>query len=191
MKGGTLGNFVQTMYTPNGLRGDYHTGAGSSAFDMGALFAGSTSPSFLLTDFDGKPRPLGMAADIGANEQFAASASFPILWVLHPIPPPPPALPILDFGKESLYRPGQKSVQIINYGQQNLIVAGVQITGPNASAFSAINWTGMTTLAPGSTMTLFVAFTPTTIADQTATLTIVSNATQNQTATVALKGSGF
>ncbi|HYS44189.1 MAG TPA: choice-of-anchor D domain-containing protein, partial [Geobacteraceae bacterium] len=191
MKGGTLGNFVQTMYTPNGLRGDYHTGAGSSALDTGALFAGSTSPSFLLTDFDGKPRPLGMAADIGANEQFAASASFPILWVLHPIPPPPPALPILDFGKESLYRPGQKSVQIINYGQQNLIVAGVQITGPNASAFSAINWTGMTTLAPGSTMTLAVAFTPTTMADQTATLTIVSNATQNQTATVALKGSGF
>ncbi len=187
MKGGTLGNFVQTMYTPNGLRGDYHTGPGSSALDTGALFAGSTSPAFLLTDFDGKPRPLGMAADIGANEQFAITTNgIPVLQLLHPILPA-----ALDFGKESLYRPVQKSVQIINFGQQNLIVAGVQITGPNASAFSAINWTGMTTLAPGSTMSIVVAFTPTTIADQTAILTIVSNATQNQTATVALKGSGF
>ena len=74
MKGGALGNFVATTFTPNGLRGDYHTGPGSSAIDTGSLFA-ATGPTFtgdpplLVTDFDGKPRPLGVAADIGANEQ--------------------------------------------------------------------------------------------------------------------------
>jgi len=188
MKGGTLGNFVQTTYTPNGLRGDYRTGAGSSALDTGALFTGSTSPVLLITDIDGKPRPLGAAADIGANEQFAAitTGGFPVLQLLQPVLPA-----TLDFGKGALYRPVQKNVQLINYGQQNLIVAGVQITGPDASAFSVINWTGMTTLSPGGTMTIPVAFTPTALATQTANLTIVSNATQGQAKTVALQGSGF
>ena len=185
MKGGALGNFVATMFTPNGLRGDYHTGPGSSALDMGSLFTGSTSPVVLITDIDGKPRPLGAAVDIGANEQFAAitNASFPVMQVLHPVPPA-----ALDFGTVTLFHPVQKTVQITNYGQQNLIIAGASTDSP---VFSVINWTGMTTLAPGSTMTLVVAFTPTTTTVPPATLTIVSNAPQGQTVHVTLQGSGF
>jgi hypothetical protein len=55
-----------------------------------------------------------------------------------------------------------------------------------------INWTGLTTLTPGATMDITVSYTPAAItpAVQQAHLTIVSNATQNQTATVALQGNG-
>jgi hypothetical protein len=189
MKGSALGNYVATTFTPNGLRGDYHTGAGSSATDKGSLFA-AASPVFtgdqqlLATDFDGKPRPLGAAADIGANEQLALTTNFPVIQVLQP------ASLALDFGTVPLFQPVQRTVKIINYSQVNLIVAGASTNSPQ---FSVISWTGLTTLAPGATMNITVAYTPvlTTAAPQPAILTIVSNATQNQIVTVALQGNGF
>ena len=185
MKGAALGNYVATTYTPNGLRGDYHTGPGSAALDTGSLYTGSTSPALLITDFDGKPRPMGAAADIGANEQLAltTNTSFPVMQVLQPVLPA-----ALDFGKVPLFQPMQRTVTIINYSQLNLIVAGAST---NSQQFSVINWTGLTTLAPGSSMSIVVAFTPITTSSQSATLTIVSNATQNQIVTVALQGNGF
>ncbi|HEY6872690.1 MAG TPA: choice-of-anchor D domain-containing protein [Geobacteraceae bacterium] len=198
MKGGALGNFVATMFTPNGLRGDYHTGPGSSALDMGALFQGSTSPAVLITDFDGKPRPLGVTVDIGANEQLALNAAgspIPSLQVLKPLPPPSPALPSLDFGTAALFRPVQGTVTITNYGQKNLIVAGVQVAGPNAAMFTVIDWTGMTTVSPGGTMTLSVSFTPLTKGASSATLQLVSNDPVNGTpigtTSITLTGSGI
>jgi len=188
MKGGALGNFVATTFTPNGLRGDYHTGIGSSALDTGSLFAAS-SPAFvgdplaLATDIDGTPRPLGAAADIGANEQLALNTNFPVMQVLQP------TSLLLDFGAVTLYQPAQRTVKIINQSQMNLIVAGA---GTDSPQFSVTNWTGLTTLAPGATMNITVAYTPVSItpAVQQANLTIVSNATQNQIVTVTLQGNG-
>jgi hypothetical protein len=189
---------VATTFTPNGLGGDYHTGKGSAALDAGGyILPGdvfskfpllSTSPALLNTDIDGKPRPLGNAADIGANEQLVANtalnANFPVMQVLQPIPPA-----VLDFGTDTLFQPVQRTVTIINQSQLNLIVAGASTDSPQ---FSVINWTGLTTLAPGATMDITVAYTPAAItpAVQQAHLTIVSNATQNQTATVTLQGNG-
>jgi hypothetical protein len=197
-KGAALGNFVATTFTPNGLGGDYHTGKGSPAIDAGGyILPGdvssklpllSTSPALLTTDIDGKPRPLGNAADIGANEQLvantASNANFPLMQVLQPIPPA-----VLDFGTVTLFQPTQRTVTIINQSQLNLIVAGASTDSPQ---FNVINWTGLTTLVPGATMDITVSYTPAAItpAVQQAHLTIVSNATQNQTATVALQGNG-
>jgi hypothetical protein len=53
--------------------GDYHLSAGSPARDA------ALAPTDVTTDFDGNPRPVGPAADIGADEYGSA-----------PPPPPPP-----------------------------------------------------------------------------------------------------
>jgi hypothetical protein len=59
--------------------GDYHLRADAPARDA------ATVPTNVTTDFDGKPRPVGSAADIGADEWGDA--------VVPPPPPPPPPPP--------------------------------------------------------------------------------------------------
>lgn len=68
-KGAAFGNFVTTTFTPNGLIGDYHIGATSSAIDKGSSAPLSTFQELLL-DYYGHSRPfvLGGIVDIGAEE---------------------------------------------------------------------------------------------------------------------------
>jgi hypothetical protein len=195
-RGATLGNFVVATFTPNGLKGDYHiqsTPTPSPAIDAGGslLTTGSLNLGLLRKDFDGNPRPLPPAGsvDIGADEVFALNV--PVLQLLQPTPTNPPALNAgsLDFGTVGLYEPVQRTVVIVNSGQQPLIVASAS-TG-NSPMFTVINWPGMTTVPPGETMTITVEFTPTAAGPQSATLTITSNSTPTQTATVALTGTGL
>lgn len=176
-KGAALGNFVTATFTPNGLRGDYHVALTSSAIDNGgsSVFSGSAHPTLLATDFDGRPRPLGVAVDIGASEMMRSDA--PVLQL---------QATSLDFGKETRFQPVQKTVQITNNGQENLIVAGATT---DSAVFSVLNWTGLTTVAPGGTMTITVSFTPTTAGPQSGTLTIVSNT--GVPAHVSLSGTGI
>lgn len=200
MKGGALGNFVATTYTPNGLRGDYRTGPTSSAIDRGTLFSAAPpvfagSLTLLNSDFDGNPRPLGATADIGANEQSPAAFSFPVMLVTSPSQPflalnqplPSPLPNGVDFGRTPVMKPVQRTVAVRNYSAKNLIVAGV---ATDNQAFSVTNFSGMAVLAPGGTLNLSVAFLPTAATTEIGHLTIVSNATQNQSATVTLTGLG-
>jgi hypothetical protein len=63
------GNFVQVYFTPLGLTGNYHIGAGSPAIN--ALPAGSAVGGRLAQDIDGQTRPApGTAPDTGADERY-------------------------------------------------------------------------------------------------------------------------
>jgi hypothetical protein len=63
------GNFVQVYYTPLGLTGNYHLGAGSPAID--APPSGSATGGRLSQDIDGQTRPApGGGPDTGADERY-------------------------------------------------------------------------------------------------------------------------
>ena len=61
------GNFISIRMGPLSPIGDYHISSGSPAVDGGDGAAVGLS-SYLGSDFDGDPRPLGSGPDIGADE---------------------------------------------------------------------------------------------------------------------------
>ena len=63
--GQALGLLITNVFSPLGLRGDYHLGAGSGASNVAG--AGILFPQ-LNTDIDGQARPAGAGPDAGADE---------------------------------------------------------------------------------------------------------------------------
>ena len=91
----------------------------------------------------------------------------------------------LSFGTQPVgSTSGPQSVTLTNSASLPIIVGNVIVSGP----FSATN-TCTSTLAPGTTCTIKVTFTPTASGSQTGSLTITSNS-QTSPQTVALSGSG-
>jgi hypothetical protein len=62
------GNFVQVYYTPLGLMGDYHLGAGSPAINAPPTNSAAPGP-YLNRDVDNQTRPTGGGPDTGADER--------------------------------------------------------------------------------------------------------------------------
>jgi hypothetical protein len=62
------GNFVQVYFTPLGLTGNYHIGAGSPAIDAAPTTSGVAGR--LAQDIDGQTRPNGLGPDTGADERY-------------------------------------------------------------------------------------------------------------------------
>jgi len=80
---------------------------------------------------------------------------------------------------------------VSNDGTANLVIGTVTLTGTNANQFSKQNdlCSGQT-IAPGSSKTLKVVFSPTSTGSKSATLNIPSNDPDQPTVTVSLSGSG-
>ncbi len=82
-----------------------------------------------------------------------------------------------------------QAVNIANTGTATMAISGITLSGTNASQFS-VTGNCVTTLTAGSNCSLLARFSPTALGAQSAQLTIVSDAANTPTATVALSGNG-
>jgi uncharacterized repeat protein (TIGR03803 family) len=94
------------------------------------------------------------------------------------------------FGDEEINTPSAvKKVKVTSSGTTNLSMPGITIAGANAADFSQTNRCTAASYAPGATCTIFLKFTPSLLAAESATLTVTDNAA-NSPQTVALTGTG-
>ncbi len=81
-------------------------------------------------------------------------------------------------------------VSITNDGSTDLHISDVSLSGAGAGEFAITSDSGETTLAPGNTRTVQVAFDPTTTGAKSANLTIQSDDDDEGTLNVVLSGTG-
>ena len=81
-----------------------------------------------------------------------------------------------------------RAVTITNLGTSVLNIAGVSLTGPNASEFGIFSDSGEPTLAPAASRTVMVHFDPTSIGFMVAALTILSDDPDQPSVDVVLSG---
>ncbi len=94
----------------------------------------------------------------------------------------------LSFSQANGIASAPQTVTLLNSGAQPLTITSAAITGPADYAISSYNCpASSTTLAAGSSCTLQITYTPSAVANTSATLGIISSA---GTAAVALNGSG-
>lgn len=91
------------------------------------------------------------------------------------------------FGNVTVNTTATQSVLITSTGTSALTISSGTVTG---TGFSVSGLAFPTTLNPGQTAVLNIAFAPTAAASDTGTLTLVSNAASGGTATIALSGTG-
>jgi uncharacterized repeat protein (TIGR01451 family) len=83
-----------------------------------------------------------------------------------------------------------QAVDITNDGSADLHISSVSLTGANTGQFAITSDTGESTLSPGGTRTVRVAFNPATTGAKSAALTILSDDGDEGTVDVALSGTG-
>ena len=81
-----------------------------------------------------------------------------------------------------------RAVTITNLGTSVLNIAGVSLTGPNASEFGIFSDSGEPTLVPAASRTVMVHFDPTSIGFMVAALTILSDDPDQPSVDVVLSG---
>ncbi len=93
-----------------------------------------------------------------------------------------------DFGTVSVQTTATQTFSISNTGTRSLIVGTITVSGADFN-LGTDSCSGMS-VAPSSSCTVQVAFTPTAVGSRSATLSIPSNDPDESTVTVALTGSG-
>lgn len=83
-----------------------------------------------------------------------------------------------------------QTVTITNARATSLTITSVTLLGTNPADFTKSNDSGQTTLAPGASRTLDLAFNPSATGARTATLRVISNDAATPTVNVALTGTG-
>ena len=94
----------------------------------------------------------------------------------------------IDFGVVGLNGQNTGSVSVTNTGTQSVLFTAPTLTGTNAADFTVTSST-CASLAPGSTCTVYLAFTPSTSGERTAILNINDNV-PGSPQTVNLTGTG-
>ncbi len=93
----------------------------------------------------------------------------------------------LNFGSQAVGTNASQTLTVTNIGSAPLSVTSVQLSGTNASDFTATN--GCTSVTSGGSCSIVVTFDPAAAGNRTATLSITDNATGSPQ-TVALSGTG-
>ena len=94
-----------------------------------------------------------------------------------------------DYGNVKVKRSKSASFKITNRGKANLTISSTSIKGTDASMF-AISGGGSKTIKPGKSLTIKVAFKPTSTGPKSATLEITSNDPVTPTVDISLSGAG-
>ncbi|MGB7434470.1 MAG: choice-of-anchor D domain-containing protein, partial [Candidatus Acidiferrum sp.] len=92
----------------------------------------------------------------------------------------------LSFGNVAVGATGTQTATLTNNGNSSVNIAQISVSG---GGFSTTGAMPASTLTAGQTVTLSVAFSPTSASNFTGTVSVVSNAT-NSPATVSLTGTG-
>src|SRR6266581_4990318 len=92
----------------------------------------------------------------------------------------------LSFGNVNVGGNGSSSVTLTNTGNSNVNISSVTVSG---AGFSASGVSAGTNLTPNQSLTLNVAFAPTTAGSVTGSVSVASNAT-NSPAVISLSGAG-
>jgi hypothetical protein len=82
------------------------------------------------------------------------------------------------------------SFKVANNGTANLSILASTITGTDASMFKITSGGGNRTIKPGKTLTIKVAFKPTSTGSKTSALRITSNDSDTATIDILLSGTG-
>jgi hypothetical protein len=106
---------------------------------------------------------------------------------------PPPKISAspaaLNFGNAELGGSSGKTITIKNTGTSDLVIAGIDITGTNASEFSQTN--DCTSIPMGSSCVITGTFAPTSTGSKNATITVGSNDPKKPTVDLKLSGNGI
>ena len=92
----------------------------------------------------------------------------------------------LSFGSVNMGSTGSSHVTLTNSGNSNVTISSVT---SSSAGFTTSGVSGATTLTPSQSLTLNVAFAPTTAGSATGSIAVASSAT-NSPATIALSGTG-
>ena len=114
----------------------------------------------------------------GSTTDLSGTATGPVITATTPTP----------FSSQVTVQTAAKTVTVGNTGDANLTVGAVTLGGANPADFRIVT-NGCTTVAPGGTCPIGVAFRPTTTGTRTATLNIANNT--GVTTVVNLTGTGL
>jgi hypothetical protein len=95
-----------------------------------------------------------------------------------------------DFGSVKVKRSKTASFVVKNNGTGNLSISNSTVTGTDASMFPITSGSGSKTIKPGKTLTLKVAFKPTSTGSKSAILRTASNDPDTPTLETPLSGTG-
>jgi len=95
-----------------------------------------------------------------------------------------------NYGTVKVKRSSTASFVIKNNGKANLSITSSTITGTDASMFKITSGSGSKTIKPGKTLTIKVAFKPTSTGSKSADLEITSNGPVTPTLDIPLSGTG-
>ena len=96
----------------------------------------------------------------------------------------------IDYGPVSAGSTRTERVTVANVGDRNLTVHGATITGADADRFAVVGGNDTSVLGYGGTKTLRIAYSPTGVGSDTATLTFLTSDPDERAVTVPLTGSG-
>jgi hypothetical protein len=94
----------------------------------------------------------------------------------------------VDFGSAGIGTTTTESVTVTNNGDFQLDLTSVRIAGIDRDAFTITSGGGTSSIAPGESTTIEVAFVPSSVGAKSARLAISSNDPDSPTTTVALSG---
>jgi len=198
---------AQTVGLASGPLSVTVTNAGSGGVTFGSLSVGGTNPG----DFSaggtcsgtlqpGASCSIGVTFTPGAAGARSATVSLasnaanaPIVFAVggtgttDPVAIASLAASSLDFGPRSLDSSTQLPLVVTNTGGSTLNVASVALAGSHPGDYSLADGCSGQAVAPASTCTIWVTFSPSAYGARTATATIASNASNSPT-TVLLTG---
>ena len=95
-----------------------------------------------------------------------------------------------DFGNVKVKRSKSASFVAKNTGTADLSISSLKLTGTDASVFAITSGSGSKTIKPGKSLTIKVAFKPTSQGAKSAKLEIISNDPVSLMTTITLSGAG-
>jgi hypothetical protein len=95
-----------------------------------------------------------------------------------------------DFGNVKVKKSKTASLVAKNSGTTNLSISSSTVTGKDPAMFTITSGSGNKTIKPGKTLTMKVAFKPTSAGPKTSTLKIISNDPDTPTIDIPLSGTG-
>lgn len=93
-----------------------------------------------------------------------------------------------DFGDVNLNESKEHKLTFTNTGDEQLIISNVELLNNSEGSFTITAGSGATTVEPGNSLDVTVKFTPTESKKYTANLVITSNAKNEQSTLVTLRG---